>query len=276
MAGDGNEHDTLSNDNHRSLRGKHAVVTGGAGGIGGAIARALAAQGAGVTLLGRSESALIGAVEALKKERSTIDAAYVCADVSDRAAVAVAFAAAAQRFGRIDILVNNAGQAASAPFGKIDDAQWQQMLAVNLNGTFYCTQQALPAMLEEGWGRIVNVASMAGLNGYAYVAAYCAAKHGVIGLTRALACEVAGKGVTVNAVCPGYTETAMTQRAIAGIIAGTGRSEAQARAALLAANSQLRMVQAEEVADAVAALCRPGSAATNGQSIVVDGGESAG
>jgi 3-hydroxybutyrate dehydrogenase len=254
------------------LDGKHALVTGGARGIGAAVARGLLAQGATVTLLGRDENALIDAVVALKGGRDGVNVAHVCADVGVRASVTGAFKLAARRFGRIDILVNNAGQAASAPFGQIDDAQWQQMLAVNLSGTFYCTQAALPAMLAAGWGRIVNVASSAGLTGYAYVAAYCAAKHGVIGLTRALAQEVAAKGVTVNAVCPGYTETDMLQQAVANIVAKTGRSEEQARAGLFAGNPQQRMVQPEEVAHAVAFLCLPGSDAMNGQSIAVAGG----
>jgi 3-hydroxybutyrate dehydrogenase len=251
------------------MHGKHALVTGGAGGIGAAVARALLAQGATVTLLGRSENSLIEAVSALKSEQ----AAYVCADVGERASVDRAFALAAQRFGRIDILVNNAGQAASAPFGAIDDTQWQQMLNVNLSGTFYCTQAGLPAMLAAGWGRIVNVASTAGLSGYAYAAAYSAAKHGVIGLTRSLALEVAAKGITVNAVCPGYTETDLLRRAVANIVAKTGRSEQQARDSLAAANPQHRIVQPEEVAHAVVFLCGPGSDAMNGQAIAVAGGE---
>jgi NAD(P)-dependent dehydrogenase (short-subunit alcohol dehydrogenase family) len=147
------------------------------------------------------------------------------------------------------------------------------MLDVNLSGTFHCTQAALPGMLEAQWGRIVNVASTAGLVGYRYVAAYVAAKHGVVGLTRALALEVATKGVTVNAVCPGYTETEIVREAVANIMAKTGRSEEQARAELAAGNPQKRLVQPEEVADAVAWLCQPNAAAMNGQAIAVAGGE---
>jgi 3-hydroxybutyrate dehydrogenase len=147
------------------------------------------------------------------------------------------------------------------------------MLAVNLGGTFHCTQAALPGMLDAGWGRIVNVASTAGLTGYGYVSAYCAAKHGVIGLTRALALELAAKGITVNAVCPGYTETDIVEDAVANIVAKTGRSAEQARAELAARNPQKRMVQPEEVASAVAWLCLPQSAAMNGQAIAVAGGE---
>jgi 3-hydroxybutyrate dehydrogenase len=255
------------------MHGKHALVTGGARGIGAAIARALLAQGAKVTLLGRHEKTLIEAVAALKSEQATYVCAHVCADIGERASVEQAFAVAVQHSGRIDILVNNAGQAASAPFGAIDDMQWQQMLNVNLSGTFYCTQAVLPGMLAAGWGRIVNVASTAGLNGYAYAAAYCAAKHGVIGLTRALALEVAAKGITVNAVCPGYTETDLLREALVNIAAKTGRSEQQARDSLAAANPQRRIVQPKEVAHAVVFLCQPGSDAMNGQAIAVAGGE---
>lgn len=256
--------------NAGALDGRHALVTGGARGIGAAIAHALLRQGARVTLLGRKESALRAAAQALA---SAGDVQYVCGDVADRASVNAAFAQAAAHAGRIDILVNNAGQASSAPFMKTDEALWQQMLAVNLTGTFHCTQAALPAMLQAGWGRIVNVASTAGLAGYGYVSAYCAAKHGVIGLTRALALEVATKGVTVNAVCPGYTDTDIVKDAVANIVAKTGRSDEQARAELAAHNPQKRLVQPEEVAGAVAWLCLPQSAAMNGQAIAVAGGE---
>jgi NAD(P)-dependent dehydrogenase (short-subunit alcohol dehydrogenase family) len=170
-------------------------------------------------------------------------------------------------------MVNNAGQAQSAPFLKTDDALWQNMLAVNLTGTFHCTHAALPDMLASGWGRIVNVASTAGLAGYKYVSAYCAAKHGVIGLTRSLAAELATKGITVNAVCPGYTDTGIVMETIANIVARTGRSEAAALAELTAGNPQRRLVQPEEVANAVTWLCLPGSDAMNGQAIAVAGGE---
>lgn len=255
---------------HPALVGKHALVTGGATGIGLAIAQALLAQGVKVTISGRTESALQAAVNSLHENGQI---AYVCMDVSDSASVAAGFRAAVDEFGTIDILINNAGQASSASFLKTTEAQWQQMLAVNLTGTFLCTQQALPAMLAQSWGRIVNVASTAGLKGYAYVAAYAAAKHGVIGLTKSLALEIAQKGVTVNAVCPGYTETDIVREAIANIMAKTGRTEEQARAELAAGNPQQRLIQSEEVADAVLWLCSPASASQNGQSIAVAGGE---
>jgi 3-hydroxybutyrate dehydrogenase len=254
----------------QSLAGKHALVTGGGRGIGAAIARALLTHGARVTVAGRNIDMLAAAARELK---SFGEVDHLPVDVAQRESVTQAFALAATRFGRIDILVNNAGQAVSAPFLKTDEALWQQMLAVNLTGSYHCTQAALPGMLDSGWGRIVNVASTAGLAGYGYVSAYCAAKHGVIGLTRALALEVAKKGVTVNAVCPGYTETDIVKDAIANIVAKTGRTEEQARSELASRNPQQRLVQPEEVANAVAWLCLPGSAAMNGQALAVAGGE---
>jgi NAD(P)-dependent dehydrogenase (short-subunit alcohol dehydrogenase family) len=247
-----------------ALKGKHAVVTGASRGIGLAVARTLLAHGARVTLMARDAAALELAATQLGS-----DVTWVAVDVSDEASVAAAFA----RVGAVDILVNNAGQAASAPFAKTDAALWQRMLDVNLTGAYHCIQAALPAMLDAGWGRIVNVASTAGLTGYRYVAAYCAAKHGLVGLTRALALELAAKSITVNAVCPGYTETDIVQEAVANIARKTGRSEAEARAELAAANPQGRLVRPEEVAHAVAMLCLPDAGALNGQAIAVAGGE---
>ncbi|HEU4460827.1 MAG TPA: SDR family NAD(P)-dependent oxidoreductase [Methylibium sp.] len=250
-----------------ALEGRHAVVTGAAQGIGAAIARRLASQGARLSLMGRR----LDALRALAAELP--GAACIAVDVADEAAVQRAFAAARAAHGAIAILVNNAGQAESAPFGKTSLDLWQRMLDVNLTGTFLCTQQALPDMLGTGRGRIVNVASTAGQRGYAYVAAYCAAKHGVVGLTRALALEVAKKGVTVNAVCPGYTDTEILRTGIDRLVAGTGRSEAEARAAFEQASPQGRVMQPGEVADAVAFLCGDGAAAVTGQCLSVSGGE---
>ena len=184
-----------------------------------------------------------------------------------------AFAKIRERFPRIDILVNNAGQAESAPFSRTDIALWNRMLAVNLTGTYLCAREALPAMLKQDYGRLVSVASTAGLIGYAYVSAYCAAKHGVVGLMRALALEAAKTAVTVNAVCPGYTETDMVRNSVANIIAKTGKSEAEARSALTSHNPQGRLVQPDEVANAVIWLCLPGSEAITGQAISIAGGE---
>jgi NAD(P)-dependent dehydrogenase (short-subunit alcohol dehydrogenase family) len=247
-----------------TLNGKHAVVTGASRGIGLAVAHALHTHGARVTLMARDAAALESAAAALGG-----DTAWQAVDVTDQVSVEAAFA----RAGAVDILVNNAGQAASASFARTDAALWQRMLDVNLTGAYHCIQAAAPSMLEGGWGRIVNVASTAGLTGYRYVAAYCAAKHGLVGLTRALALELASKGVTVNAVCPGYTETDIVQEAVANIVRKTGRSAEQARAELAAANPQGRLVRPEEVAHAVAMLCMPDAAALNGQAIAVAGGE---
>ena len=252
------------------LRGKHAVVTGGARGIGAAVTRALLDHGARVTVLGRSAAPQPGG--ALDFKRSG-ELTYAKADVGNQAVVAHAFESARARSGPIDILVNNAGQAASAPFLKTDSNLWRRMMTVNLDGTFHCIQMALPEMLSAGWGRIINMASTAGLTGYAYVAAYCASKHAVVGLTRALALEVATKSVTVNAVCPGFTETDLLKESVANIVAKTGRTPEEARAELAARNPQKRLVQPEEVANAVAWLCLPGSEAVTGQTIAVAGGE---
>lgn len=254
------------------LAGRHALVTGAARGIGAEIARGLAADGARVTLLGRDAGRLQALADSLA-DAVGASARIAVADVADAAAVVRAFDAAAAAFGPITVLVNNAGQAESAPFLKTTDTLWAQMIAVNLTGTFLCSRAALPGMLASGWGRIVNIASTAGQRGYAYVAAYSAAKHGVVGLTRSLALEVAKRGVTVNAVCPGYTETDILRDSIANVVAKTGRSEAEARAQFAAGNPQGRIVQPAEVADAVRWLCGPGAAAITGQTVSVSGGE---
>jgi NAD(P)-dependent dehydrogenase (short-subunit alcohol dehydrogenase family) len=247
---------------------RHALVTGGGSGIGAAIALALVEAGMRVTITGRRLAVLQALVA-----RHPGQMQAVVADVADAQAIEQAFAQARAQFGPIQVLVNNAGQAHSAPFGKTEAALWQQMLSVNLTGTFHCTQAALPDMLAAKWGRVVNVASTAGLVGYAYVAAYCAAKHGVVGLTRALALEYAKKGITVNAVCPGYTETDILRESIANVVAKTGRTEEEARASFAAGNPQGRIVQPEEVADAVRWLCGHAAASVTGQSIAVSGGE---
>lgn len=252
--------------------GRHAVVTGGGGGIGAAIAEELARLGASLTLIGR-DGARLEATAAGIAARHGVAAQGALADVADGASLTRAIEAAAKGFGPPAILINNAGAAESAPFQRLDEAHWQRMIAVNLTGTYHGCRAALPLMLEAGFGRIVNIASTAGLTGYPYVAAYCAAKHGVIGLTRALALEVARKNVTVNALCPGFAETDMTERSIANIMEKTGRDKDAATAELARHNPQGRLVRPEEVAVAAAFLTLPQAAAVNGQAIAVDGGE---
>jgi NAD(P)-dependent dehydrogenase (short-subunit alcohol dehydrogenase family) len=246
---------------------QHAVVTGGGRGIGAAIADVLAGAGAMITLMGRSEAALQEKASGLPMARA------VACDVTDEAAVAAAFAEAAGAFGPVTILINNAGAAESAPLVRTSLELFRRLLEVNLIGTFLCSRAVLPDMLEARFGRIVNVASVAGLKGAAYVSAYCAAKHGVVGLTRALAVETATKGITVNGVCPSYTDTAMARRAIANIVERTGRSAAEAEAELVRKNPQGRLIRPEEVAATVLWLCAPGTEAITGQAIAVAGGE---
>jgi 3-hydroxybutyrate dehydrogenase len=250
------------------LHGKHAVVTGAGRGIGLAIARALAAQGATLSLVGRDAARLEAARVALGAGHTAH-----AIDITDETAVRAGFAAIVAAHGCVDMLVNNAGQAASAPFAKMTLALLQQMLQVNVIGTFLCTREVLPAMIAARTGRIINIASTAGLVGYGYVSAYVAAKHAVVGLTRSLALETAKSGVTVNALCPGYTETDIVADAIANIATKTGKSETDARATLTASNPQGRLVQPEEVANAAVWLCLPGSEAITGQAIPIAGGE---
>lgn len=252
-----------------TLGGLHAVVTGGGSGIGAATARALAAAGARVSLAGRR-------MEPLRTVAGELGGALggvASIDVTDEPSVRAGLAAIAVAAGDVDILVNNAGQAASAPFDKLDRAQWDQTLAVNLTGVYLMTRTLLPGMAERGRGRVINVASTAGLAGYSYVAHYVAAKHGVVGLTRALALEYARRGVTINAVCPGFTDTPLVELSVAVISEKTGRSADEAKAALAKGNPQGRLVRPEEVADAVVWLSSPAAGAINGQAIAVAGGE---
>ena len=264
------------------LAPRHALITGAGSGIGAAIALALAQQGCRLTLAGRSLDKLQQQAERLRAQVPALALVLAPMDVADPHAVQAAVQQAQAQLGPVHILVNNAGRAHSQPFVRTDAALWQQMLDVNLSGTFHVTQAVLPGMLEaasaEGGGtpgRIVNIASTAGLMGYAYVSAYVAAKHGVVGLTKALALELARKNITVNALCPGYTETEIVHDAVRNIVAKTGQSEAQARQALAARNPQQRLVQPAEVAQSVLWLCAPGSEALNGQAIAIDGGEQA-
>ena len=252
-----------------SLSGQHALVTGASRGIGAVVAAALAAEGAHVSLLAREAQSLARLAGQLGNDR----ALPVAADVTDGASVRGAFAAARARFGPVHILINNAGQAASAKFTDTDEALWQRIMAVNLTGTYLCSHAAVTDMLELKYGRIVNIASIAGLRGAAYISAYVASKHAVIGLTRALALEYATRNITVNAVCPGYVDTDIVKQAVATIRHKTGRSESEALAALVATNPQQRLITPEEVANAVLWLCRPGSQSITGQSLIISGGE---
>lgn len=251
-----------------AFAGRHVLVTGASRGIGWAIARAFAAQGATLTLSGR-DTAL------LEQRRSALSGqhAALTADLTDPAAAAAMVQQAVATHGPLDILINNAGYGASQPFAKMTAEHWDRMLGVNLSSVFHVTRAAIGGMLERKQGRIVNVASTAGLTGYAYVAAYVAAKHGVVGLTRALAREYASQGITVNAVCPGYVDTEMTAQTIDTIVQKTGRSAEAARAELAKANPQGRLIAPEEVADAVLWLAGDAAGSVTGQCIAIAGGE---
>jgi NAD(P)-dependent dehydrogenase (short-subunit alcohol dehydrogenase family) len=243
-----------------TLTGQTALITGGGRGIGAAIARRLAAAGASVIVLGRSEAPL-------QQVASETGGRYCVCDVTDPSA----YAAAVEQAGPVDLLVNNAGTAETAAFLKSDAALWQRTFDINLMATVTGCRLVLPGMLERGRGRIVNIASTAGVKAYAYVSAYVAAKHAVVGLTRALALEVVRSGITVNAVCPGYTDTDLVSRAVETIVGRTGRTAGEARAAFL--NPQGRLIAPEEVAETVLWLAGPGAASVTGQAIILSGGE---
>ena len=248
------------------LDGRHALVTGGSRGIGAAIAAALALAGARVTVLGRDRVAL-DAVAARTGGRAVV------ADVTDAAALDAAIASAEQALGPVDILVNNAGSAETAKFAATDDDLWERMIVSNLISVVLVTRRVLPGMLERDWGRIVTVASTAGLKGYAYASAYSAAKHAVIGLTRSLALETARTGVTVNAVCPGYTDTDLVRGSVARLAERTGKAAEALVAEMVAGNPQRRLIEPEEVARTVVWLADPASGSMTGQAIAVAGGE---
>jgi NAD(P)-dependent dehydrogenase (short-subunit alcohol dehydrogenase family) len=250
-----------------ALAGRHALVTGGGTGIGAAIATALARAGATVTICGRRLEPLQATAAGDANIR------VVVADATSEESVAKVFAQAEAAAKPFDIVIANAGMVESAPASRTSLELWNRTIEVNLTGAFLTAKPALPAMRARGWGRIVFVASTAGLKGYAYVAPYVAAKHGVIGLMRALALETVSEGITVNAVCPGIAETPMLSETIERIVAATGRSEADVRATLAANNPQSRFIRPQEVADAVLWLCADASAGITGQAISVSGGE---
>jgi len=245
---------------------QHAVVTGGGSGIGAAIAKQFAGAGMRVTLMGRNQ-------ERLQATAASLNASSQQVDISNPDDVRRGFAAAVEASGAVTILVNNAGSAESSAFVKMSEDLWDRMLTVNLTGTYLCTKSVVESMSRAGFGRIINIASTASLKGYAYVSAYCAAKHGVLGLTRALALEMAKKGVTVNAICPGYTDTELVSRSLDTIVESTGLQRDQALAQLVSSNPQGRLIQPEEVAETAMWLCHPNSASITGQAIAVAGGE---
>ena len=249
------------------LNGKTALITGGGRGIGREIALTFAREGARIAVAARSAEQ----VEQVAGEIGNNAIALVC-DVSDSESVKRMFDDMRERLGDADILVNNAGIAESATFVNTTDELWHRHISINLSGTFYCTRAALPAMLKKGWGRVINVASIAAKTGAPYVAAYTASKHGVLGLTRTLALEVATAGITVNAICPGYVETEMVSRGIDQITKKTGRSAEEALDALKKMSPQNRLVTAEEVAAVALLLASDEGRGINGQGINVDGG----
>ena len=243
------------------------MVTGAARGSGRAIARRFAADGYAVAATSRSAASLSTLVDELSADGSEVFP--IACDVTDRDAVTRSVAQIEQRLGPVDVLVNNAGESASAPFASMDDALWDRMLAVNLTGTYNCMRAVVPAMFARGRGRVINIASVAAKVGFPYTAAYVASKHGVLGLTRAVALEAATRGVTVNAICPGWMNTDMTTRSIERIIEKTGRSADDARKTLERMNPQQRLIEPEEIAAIAAFLASPEAAGINGQDVTI-------
>jgi 3-hydroxybutyrate dehydrogenase len=253
------------------VKGRTAIVTGGGRGLGAAVAARLAAAGAAVIVAARTTDQ----VEAVARDLAAHGyRAYAeTCDVEDPASVERLAARARERLGSIDILVNNAGTAFASAVHKTTLEDWNRLLAINATSAFLCLKAVLPGMIERRWGRVVNVASIAGLRGDRYIAAYAASKHALVGLTTSAAAEAAPHGVTVNAVCPGYLHTDMTRESIARIMRTTGRTEQQALDAILQTTPQKRLIEPDEVAEAVGYLCSDGAAGVNGATLVIDGGE---
>jgi NAD(P)-dependent dehydrogenase (short-subunit alcohol dehydrogenase family) len=253
------------------LAGRTAVITGGGRGIGAATAIGLAEAGAVVAVAGRNEEQVVDVV-AQMRESGLPAFAFRC-DVTDPRQVRDLALSAREAMGRVDILVNNASTATSNPLGRITLAEWEHILSVNATGTFLCTQAMFPQMADRRWGRIINVASLAGLEGDRYIAAYVASKHAVVGFTKAIAAEAVGTGVTVNTVCPGYVDTPLTDEAIARIMHLTGKSWHDALRAILDQAGQARLIRAHEVAEVIVELCADEARERNGEAVVLDGSQ---
>lgn len=266
-------HSAVSSGRDRPLAGRHAIVTGAALGVGAAIAARLAAAGANVSVIARDEASILSRAEQIAADHGGT-AHGIVAEVTDEQDIRRGIRDAVARGGAPVILVNNAGRPDhSTPF--LDETQdnWQRTLSANLTGVFACSQEVLPAMMEAGYGRIINLTSTAGLKGYSEFAAYCAAAHAIVGMTRALAMEVVGRGITVNALCPGYVDTGMTAKTIETLMNKMGGTRDDALAALLSVNPQARLIDPEELAQTALWLCLPISASITGQALAIAGGE---